>query len=406
MYLNNIVGFKICELDRCTGCGACVYGCPKQCITIEKNEKGENFPRINFSKCIGCQKCRKICPENERIYLYPAQKAYVGWSKNPQYRYRAASGGIASSLYQYFSDTGKMFVGTYLNNKFIAQLKVGHTVDDIEIFRGSKYVFSELYTLYDEMKQMLVNGRSILFVGLPCQVAAIKKIFGEKNIIYVDLICHGVCSSNYLKEHIQNISKKNITKIEFRDPEYGTQNFVFSIFSNGKRIYKRGVDLNDVYQLAYHKSIDYRENCYKCSYAQSKRGGDITLGDYWGIGEKYPYFGEKENISLILINTEKGKSLLNELVLNNYIGIIERPLKEALSTEKQLIEPSTPPKERDIFLEEMKKNGNAFVKSSKRTLRKKIVLNYLIPVKIRRIIYRKIKQINSKDKLYTKGDQL
>lgn len=44
---------------KCIACGArCQSDCPKDAISM--NEKGE--PVIDVSKCIGCQKCVKICP--------------------------------------------------------------------------------------------------------------------------------------------------------------------------------------------------------------------------------------------------------------------------------------------------------------------------------------------------------
>ena len=45
---------------------------------------------------------------------------------------------------------------------------------------------------------------------------------------------------------------------------------------------------NDFYQEAYHDGIAYRENCYHCKFAKSKRISDITLSDYKGLGTMAP----------------------------------------------------------------------------------------------------------------------
>lgn len=51
-----------------------------------------------------------------------------------------------------------------------------------------------------------------------------------------------------------------------------------------------------------------RESCSVCYYTNFKRVGDITVGDQWGIPKDSTYEDGK-GLSLILINSEKGKYL-------------------------------------------------------------------------------------------------
>ena len=68
----------------------------------------------------------------------------------------------------------------------------------------------------------------MVFIGLPCQVAAVKKYAEMKKVntddlFTVDLICHGIPSDLYLKEHVQNICKgENIDGLSFRDERFMT----------------------------------------------------------------------------------------------------------------------------------------------------------------------------------------
>jgi len=57
---------------KCIACGAlCQATCPKD--AVEMDEKGE--PVINVEKCIGCQKCVKVCPaEALEMYLTPEEQ--------------------------------------------------------------------------------------------------------------------------------------------------------------------------------------------------------------------------------------------------------------------------------------------------------------------------------------------
>ena len=51
-------------------------------------------------------------------------------------------------------------------------------------------------------------------------------------------------------------------------------------------------DHSSYYRLFLEGEI-YRDCCYECPYADDKRVGDITLGDFWGAKEEAPeLFGE------------------------------------------------------------------------------------------------------------------
>ena len=46
----------------CTGCSACKAACPKQCITMERDERGFLYPQADESICVNCGLCEKVCP--------------------------------------------------------------------------------------------------------------------------------------------------------------------------------------------------------------------------------------------------------------------------------------------------------------------------------------------------------
>lgn len=59
--------------NKCIACGArCQMSCPKD--AVEMNDKGE--PIIDLVKCIGCNKCVKICPA-EALELYQPQPGEI-----------------------------------------------------------------------------------------------------------------------------------------------------------------------------------------------------------------------------------------------------------------------------------------------------------------------------------------
>lgn len=52
--------------NNCCGCGACSSICPKNAIKFEKNIKGFLYPRVDETKCIGCDLCMQACPLREK----------------------------------------------------------------------------------------------------------------------------------------------------------------------------------------------------------------------------------------------------------------------------------------------------------------------------------------------------
>lgn len=80
---------------------------------------------------------------------------------------------------------------------------------------------------------------------------------------------------------------------------------------------------------AFNACAIFRESCYYCDYAKLPRVGDCTIADFWGIGRYGTPFlqSTRKGVSLVLANTNKGKTALDNL---REVFIEERELEEAL----------------------------------------------------------------------------
>ena len=339
---------KICEKKECTACGICSLVCPAHCIKLKEEKTGAIYPEVDKEKCINCQKCVKYCPNNkEMLFSYPI-KAYAAWSKDTLIRSFAASGGIASELYQYAIKNNWYAVGALLSKeKHVCFYEVNK--NNIESIRNSKYVFSELLDIPEKIKAAIKKGKNVLFIGLPCQNAAIKSFLREpqmlQRVIFVDLVCHGVPSQAYFRDYIDTIEKRYRRKAEEITFRGAHSSYLISIKDKEKKeFYKKDINSNDIYYAAFAENLNFRENCYCCKYARKERITDLTLGDYSGL--------EKE-ISLVLINTRRGNEFLDNIKKDNKLQLVEKPVQEALSApgNKQLREPSSRNPNRDIFLQ-------------------------------------------------------
>lgn len=336
---------KLADKESCTACGACAFVCAKNCITMIEDEHGSVYPSLDSTNCVECGRCQKTCPILSPLDVNTPQIAYSAWSSDEKERETSASGGIAAEIYKKAVSEGCDIAGAVQQDDFSVVMQLSSDEKAILKFKNSKYVFSEAWHVYQEIKQSLKADKNVVFIGLPCQVAALRKIFREnEKILFVEVVCHGTAPFSYLKQHIEHIEhtkNEKAIRMSFRDPDTYTYTFTFTLYNkDGKRFYAEVPRKTDTYQYAYHSTISYRENCYHCHFAREQRIADITLSDYKGLGRMAPCSYGETNVSCILVNTEKGKKFIKEMIQEKRIYADERPVREPIEGDPQLRQPS------------------------------------------------------------------
>lgn len=338
----------VCELNKCTGCAACLELCPRQAITIRDSLKNLNAI-IDLDKCVHCNACHEICQNNTVVEAQRPKWWYQGWTKDIEQRLNSSSGGVASALAKYFVSSGGVVCSClFRNGEFVYDF--AESIEKVAQYTGSKYVKSNPTGIYRKTKEYLLNNKKVLFIGLPCHAAALKEFVGKsqiaQNLYLVDLICHGSPSPQNIAVFLSNngININNVKQLTFRKKN------TFNIAQNGYPIETPGV--YDCYTLAFLNGINYTDNCYSCSYAKIERVTDITIGDSWGsdLSAKEVELG----ISLMLCQTEKGKLLLQK----SGIELFEVDLDKAIAHNHQLEHPYSKPKKYDLFFETLIKEDN------------------------------------------------
>lgn len=328
----------VCSYNACTGCMACINVCPKNAISILDDLISYNA-EISDEKCIGCGLCEKMCPNiNFRVLQEPIYWKQ-GWASE-SIRSKSSSGGAASAIIRRFIEDGG-YVASCLFIDGEVGFRVTNDLNVAKRFAGSKYVKSNPGTVYNDVKRLIRAGEKVLFIGLPCQSAAVQNVCEDNgNLFTADLICHGTPSPKILKQFIRErgIDWESISDIKFRESEF------FGVEIDGIRITPRRVQ--DSYLRLFLNSVDYTENCYACRYAASVRVSDITLGDAWGQLSDTVSGG----VSLILCQTQKGK----ELVENAGLHLEEVDLDKAIQANHQLKRPSVMHPGRGKFFNEIK----------------------------------------------------
>ena len=333
----------VCPDKMCNGCGLCAAQCPLQCICFDEGGTfGHKFPHIDQKRCIDCGLCRKFCPAlHSKLTGYPV-KAYAAWSKDTDDYRTSASGGIASALSRLTIEQGGVVYGCAMLPDIDVQHVRVDKVEDLRKLKGSKYVQSDMTDVYQQLKEDVGTGRMTLFVGTPCQVAAVKALFKEQpdNLLLVDLICHGVPSVKLLRHHVGNVADyPHYEEVTFRE----SNAYMMKIHAGGEIVYKRPLKkpfYQDWYLNTFVDGYTCRDSCYSCRYACEERISDITIGDFWGLGKKYGVRDIPEHpygCSVVLPITEKGMEAVRCLQATVYL--FERPLDEATDGNAQLQSP-------------------------------------------------------------------
>lgn len=385
--------FKICDENSCSGCSACLSICPQDAIFMTENLHGSTIPKINMKKCIACNACRNVCPNNRFLGSWKrSDYAYAVWSEDKDDIAYSSSGGAAAVFSRYIVRNGGVVFGAASIDGTVKHIR-SDSESELGKLRGSKYVQSQIGDTYRLVKREVLGGKSVLFIGTPCQIAGLRNFLGKEyeNLLMMDLICHGTPPEKYLQEHIHSVvGKKKWNYVAFR----GEKDFYLTVLDDNRILYQQKAD-EDMYFRAFLDGLIFRENCYQCQYACPDRVSDITIGDFWGLDRTkliHPYMGK---VSLVLLNSEKGEKLFNSC-MEAFVWE-KRDICEALNPQQgNLLHPSDRHSDRNIFLDSYPQLG--FTRSVKKTRVWKIIRNERIKKILGKynlkFIYRIMKPLN------------
>ena len=163
---------NIIDKHNCCGCSACAQRCPKQCITMQEDDEGFLYPLVDANICIDCGLCEKICPVLNQPQERKPLACYAAKNPDEMVRAKSSSGGIFTPLATAIIKEGGVVFGAKYNDNWEVVHASAQTLQEIDAFRGSKYVQSATGTVFIEAEKYLKQGRKVMFSGTPCQIAA------------------------------------------------------------------------------------------------------------------------------------------------------------------------------------------------------------------------------------------
>jgi coenzyme F420-reducing hydrogenase beta subunit len=314
------------EEEDCILCGLCARVCEEKVgiygINFAKRgvEREVTTPYHKLSSdCIGCGACAVVCPTNSKklqINTYPTlpkdverleQQFLTGLKDENLGVYNdifaakstidGQDGGVATALLASGMQRGLFDAAIVVQRTdgYRAEAVVAENVDDIIKARGTKYLRVKMMP---KLGELIDKGKKkIAIVGTACEVRAARKIqerlldeFPDLDLTIIGLFCFEAFDYEKLKEETQRLLSVDLDKAEKTQIHKGK----FIVRTEGKEYSTSVRDLS--------KAVE--KGCAFCD-DFTGRLADISVGSV----------GSEDGYSTIIVRSEKGKKLLENIDL-------------------------------------------------------------------------------------------
>ena len=369
---------EVKDKARCCGCAACAAACPVDCIKMEYDAEGCEYPVVDEGACIGCGKCEQVCrvlnplPERPR-----SQRAFLVQHRDPQVLLESTSGGAFTALAQVvLACGGAVFGHGYLCGGAEARaegapgrLKVGcfavEDASELWRFRNSKYVQSSVGPAYQEVKDCLASGREVLFSGTPCQCEGLLSYLGGHpgNLMVVDVVCHAIVCRSAFAAYVDWLDRKTGARAEavrFRDKDrFGYRySMMRAMGRDGDpadgELYRSGVE-SDPYLRAFFSDMSDRPSCYACAFKKRYRESDLTIWDFFDVYRLDKSFDDNRGVTRVLCHTEAGTALVAEAA--SYARVAEIDPDAACEGVREMVASVSASPDREAFMADVEAMG-------------------------------------------------
>lgn len=305
------------QKQDCCGCELCSVVCPRNVLTMKPDDEGFLYPSIlNIDNCVDCKMCIGVCPmKTSSVPPKNLIKGYGGHAKDESDIRKSSSGGLSTAIGLWFLKNGGVVYGVRYSEDFhSARYSRATTIEELELFRTSKYFQARKGDVFKQVKLDLNESKKVLFVGLSCEIAALLNYLGRSydNLFTVALICHGVTSPEVHNQFCKNLEKdagSAITSFSVRHKKDGWKPYYIKAdFTNGNEYLKTFVSTD--YEIAF-KYLK-RPSCSNCQFKLlNKKFGimaDMIIGDFHGQKSSDPFYN-KWGASQFYTCTMKGEEL-------------------------------------------------------------------------------------------------
>jgi ferredoxin len=293
---------------------------------MKPDDEGFSYPVIDSALCVECGVCRQVCPTagpsgvltpDVRIPVKPPQ-VYAAWNLDHETRLESTSGGLFSALAGAILEAGGAVAGARYAGDFAVEHHIVQTKDELASLLQSKYSQSTIGDVYSGIKELLEHGRPVLFCGTPCQNAGLRSFLGKnyENLYRCDFICRGVNSPKVFQLYLSALRSEygsEIKRVWFKNKSIGWNRLGTKVIFQNEQTYFKDWHSDPFIQGYLTYNLYCRPSCHHCHFKGLSRPVDITLADFWGIGDKSPALDDNNGTSMVLLHSAKGAVLFDSI---------------------------------------------------------------------------------------------
>jgi coenzyme F420 hydrogenase subunit beta len=325
--IEDVVNYQLCS-----GCGICSVVEPQRYTMVDLDAFGVRPQVIQqaapstgqaFKACPGHSLEQKVTADPDLINELrdcwgPVYGVWEGYAADEAIRFRGSSGGAATALSLYGLEQenagGVVQIKANDTNPLISEPAISTTREALLNGAGSRYAPADPCSAIAS----LPDGAQAIFVGKPCDVAAVKKWEGlghnsGKISVTIGFFCAGTPSTEGNRRLLQKMGikdNKKLLNLKFRGLGWpGTWRAEYSDDSGGTHSA----------ELSYAESWGFLQRhrqwrCYICP-DHTSEFADIAVGDPWYRKVTVGEHGK----SLIVARTRKGLEYLMNAERKGYI---------------------------------------------------------------------------------------
>jgi len=336
MKLRNVQ--DVAKWRLCIGCGACAYMCLEKNVSLINVVHEGIRPRAQESHCKRCGECLKVCPGIDHSQDFdpqatslisglatrwgPVLEVWEGHAVAPEIRKKGSSGGLASALSLYCIEEagmqGVLHASPHETQPIENATAFSTNRSQILTRAGSRYSPA---SPCDGLGQIEAADRPCVFIGKPCDGAALKKAremhsgLDRKVGVAIGIFCAGTPASQGTIDLFKKlgVNPDSVAEVRYRGHGWPGK---FAVRPVGGDTFCEMATYTDAWGFL-QKYRPYR--CYLCPDGTNE-SADISCGDPW---YRNPEEGEAGS-SLVLTRTEKGKTILRGAIEAGYVVLEKR----------------------------------------------------------------------------------